>query len=196
MGQHDVMARLIYSAIGSLDGYAEDPSGDFQWGAPDDEVMTHLSERERRVGTYLYGRRMYEVMRYWEAEPAESSALDHAWAAMWRAASKVVYSRTLEAVSTGGTRLERDFDAAAVRALVDASPTDVSIGGAELAGQALAAGIVDELALYVVPLVLGGGKPWLPAGAPLELELQESRAFASGYVFSRYRVASTRKRRE
>jgi dihydrofolate reductase len=195
------MGRLIYSAIASLDGFTEDASGDFQWAAPDEELMAHVTELEGRIGTYLYGRRMYEVMRYWEDEPAESEPLDRVWAAQWRRAQKVVFSRRLDAVSTTNTRLERSFDADAVRAFVAAAPTDVTIGGPELAGAALAAGIVDELQLYAHPVTVGGGKPWLPAGVGLALELLEHRRFGSGALFLRYRVlstrvASTRKRRE
>ncbi|WP_344751282.1 dihydrofolate reductase family protein [Gryllotalpicola koreensis] len=190
------MGRLIYSAIASLDGFTEDASGDFQWAAPDEELMAHVTAQDAPIGTYLYGRRMYETMRYWEHEPPESEPLDRAWAAQWRQATKVVYSRTLDAVDTGNTRLERSFDADAVRALVTAAPTDVTIGGPELAGAALAAGIVDELQLYAHPVVIGGGKPWLPAGVGLQLELLEHRRFGSGALFLRYRVASTRNRRE
>ena len=196
------MGRLIYGAIASLDGFVEDASGDFQWAAPDDEVMAHVTELDRPIGTYLYGRRMYETMRYWEDEPAGSSELDHLWAAQWRAATKVVYSRSLDSVTTANTLLERSFDAAAVRALADAASADVTIGGAQLAGQALAAGIVDELQLYAQPVIVGGGKPWLPTGVAIGLELLESRRFAGGAVFLRYgvaavsRVASTRNRRE
>lgn len=193
---------LIYSAIGSLDGFIEDASGDFQWAAPDEELMRHVTEANAPIGTYLYGRRMYEVMRYWEDEPADSEPLDHVWAAQWRAAAKVVFSRTLRAVSTRNSSLVRDFDAAEVRSLIAAAPTDVTIGGPELAGCALAAGLVDELQFYAQPVVVGGGKRWLPAGVELGLELLEHRSFSSGALFLRYRVArvsrvaSTRNLRE
>jgi dihydrofolate reductase len=174
--RHDVrMGRLIYSTIASLDGYTEDESGDFQWSAPDGEQMAHVTEQNAPIGTYLYGRRMYETMRYWEHEPEESEPADRIWAAQWRRASKIVFSRTLDAVSTSNSRLEHSFDAETVRALAAAAPTDVTIGG---------------------PVVVGGGKPWLPAGVGLGLELVENRRFGSGAVFLRYRVASTRKRRE
>ncbi|AYG05302.1 dihydrofolate reductase family protein [Gryllotalpicola protaetiae] len=181
---------LIYSAIGSLDGFIEDASGDFQWAAPDEELMAHVTEANAPIGTYLYGRRMYGVMRYWEDEPADSEPLDHVWAAQWRAAAKIVFSRTLTEVAGPRTSIVRDFDAGAVRALIDEAETDVTIGGPELAGLALAAGLVDELQFYAQPVVVGGGKPWLPAGVGLELELLEHHRFGSGALFLRYRVAS------
>src|SRR5690348_2957743 len=184
------MAKLVYSAIASLDGYVEDVDGRFDWAAPDDEVHGFVNDLERPVGTYLYGRRMYETMVYW-ADPrlgadASNAALDYS--CIWQAAQKVVYTRTVDSVSTDRTRIEGTFDPAAIRRLKDASGSDLSVGGAELAGHALAAGLVDELQLFVVPVSVGGGKRWLPATVRLELTLLETRRFASGFVFLRYRV--------
>src|SRR5690242_13413273 len=158
------MAKLVYSAIASLDGYVEDVDGRFDWAAPDDEVHGFINDLERPVGTYLYGRRMYETMVYWETAPldASQSAAERDFTEIWRSAEKIVYSRTLAAVSSARTRVEGAFEAAAVRGLKETSGGDLSVGGAELAGQALAADLVDELQLFVVPVVVGGGKSWLP----------------------------------
>jgi dihydrofolate reductase len=188
------VARLIYSAIASLDGYVEDREGRFDWGAPDEEVLGFLNELERPVGTYLYGRRMYETMRYWgtvSAGPEEAvSFLD--FAEIWRCAEKIVYSRSLEAVSSARTRIERSFDPQQVRHLKQTAERDLTVGGADLAGQAILSGLVDELQLYAVPVAVGGGKPWLPAGARLDLELLGTRSFASGVVSLRYRPVHDR----
>jgi dihydrofolate reductase len=182
------MASLIYSTIASLDGYVEDPQGRFDWGAPDDEVVSFINELERPVGTYLYGRRMYETMRFWETAPlAEMSASDREWTEIWRGAEKIVYSRSLETASSARTRIERSFDTQQVQQLKEKVSHSLTIGGADLAGQALAWGLVDELQLFAVPTVVGGGKPWLPTGVHLDLELLETRPFASGVVFLRYR---------
>ena len=184
------MARLIYSAIASLDGYVADGSGRFDWAAPDEEVHAFVNELERPVGTYLYGRRMYETMAAWQtpgAIPAATPAT-RAFAELWRAADKIVYSRTLAAVATTRTRLEREFDPAAVERLKDSSARDLSVGGAGLGGQALAAGLVDELQLLLVPVVVGGGKRALPDGVRAQLELLEERRFDGGTVFLRYAV--------
>jgi dihydrofolate reductase len=183
------MGKLIYSAIASLDGYIEDASGNFQWGAPDEEVHSFINDLERPVDTYLYGRRMYETMRYWEDAPLEESVPVHVrdFARLWRAADKIVYSRTLTSVSSARTRIEPRFDAEAVRAIKTSSRGDLTVGGAEFAGQTIAAGLVDELQLFVVPVVVGGGKPWLPDNVRLSLDLLESYQFASGVVFLRYR---------
>src|SRR5215831_9051094 len=168
------MADLVYTANISVDGYTEDPDGRIDWSAPDEEVFSLVTELERPAGTYLYGRRMYEAMLYWEsAVPDEGYVRE--FAEMWRDADKVVYSRSLESVSSARTRLEHDFDPEAVRRLKGAADRDVTIGGADLAGQALAAGIVDELRLLVVPVVLGGGKPWLGCGVRSPLRLLETR---------------------
>lgn len=183
------MANLIYSAIASLDGYVEDASGQFDWAAPDDEVMSFLNELERPVGTYLYGRRMYETMRYWEDSPLDQSVPVPVrdWTQIWRAADKIVYSRTLTSVSIARTRIEPSLDAAALRQLKATSSRDLSVGGAELAGQAIQAGLVDELQLFAVPVAVGGGKPWLPPNVRLNLTLLACHQFTSGVVFLRYR---------
>lgn len=181
------MARLIYSAIASLDGYVEDPEGQFQWGAPDDEVLAFLNEQERHIGTYLYGRRMYETMLYWETAPlAGETPPARDFTEIWRGAQKVVYSRTLDQVSTARTRIERTFDPEDVQKLKLTADQDLTVGGASLAGQAIEAGLVDELQLFAVPVAVGGGKPWLPPRR-IDLELLEERSFASGVVFLRYR---------
>jgi dihydrofolate reductase len=191
------MAKLILSATASLDGFIEDAGGGFQWAAPDEEVHAHINDRHRGMGTFLHGRRMYETMLFWETFPDDASqpGIERDWARIWRGAHKVVYSRTLHSPSSADTEIERSFDPGAVRALVDAADRDVAIGGAGLGGQAVAAGIVDEMQLHIVPVIVGGGKSWLPAGARCELELLESRRFANGFLFARYRVASTRNRR-
>jgi dihydrofolate reductase len=178
---------LIYSAIVSLDGYTADPEGKFDWGEPDEEVMAFLNEVERPIGTYLYGRRMYGYLRFWEnADLTGWSAGAREFAAIWRAADKVVYSTSLAEVSSARTRIERSFDVAAVRALKEQG--DVSIGGPTLAAQALKAGLVDEYQLYVAPVIVGGGLPALPEGERSALELLNERRFASGFVYLRYRI--------
>jgi dihydrofolate reductase len=186
------VAQLIYSAIASLDGYVEDQRGTFDWAAPDEEVFSLINELERPVGTYLYGRRMYETMVYWERAhlaPGQSKVeLD--FSEIWQAAEKVVYSRTLASVSSARTRLERDFDTEAVRDLKLGSEHDISLGGANMAAQALRAGLVDELQLFAVPIVVGGGKHWLPDELRIALELVEVRQFANGVVYLRYSTAS------
>ena len=184
------MAALISSAIASLDGYIADEQGAFDWAAPDEEVHTYVNALERPIGTYLYGRRMYETMVFWETEGDgdDEPAPMHEYAEIWRAADKVVFSRTLAAPSSARTRIEREFDPVAVRALVDAAPSDVSLGGAELAGQALAARIVDQLHLFVVPVVIGGGTRALPDGVRLGLELVADHRFGSGVVHLHYRM--------
>jgi dihydrofolate reductase len=169
----------MYSAIASLDGYIEDEHGKFDWAAPDDEVHAFINELERPVGTYLYGRRMYETMVAWE------SVDSHPYAEIWRAADKVVYSRTLDAVASARTRIERHFDPEAVRRLKEEG--DISIGGPELAAEAIKAGLVDEYDLFLVPWLVGGGKRALPDGVRLELELLEAHSFDSGVVYLRYR---------
>jgi dihydrofolate reductase len=184
------MAKLIYSAIGSLDGYIEDASGNFDWAAPDDEVHAFVNELERPIGTYLYGRRMYETMVFWEtADPdADWPVVARDFAAIWRAAEKVVYSRTLETVSSTRTRIERELDPDAIEQMKQSSGSDIGIGGAELAGQAIAAGLVDELHLLLVPVLVGGGKRALPNDVGAQLELLDERRFQSGVVFLRYRA--------
>ena len=185
------MGELIYVTIASLDGYMEDESGDFEWSAPDEEVHAFINELERPVGTYLYGRRMYEVMRVWETPEALPDATPAMleFGDVWRAADKVVYSRTLETVTTDRTRLERDFDAGAVRELKASAERDLTIGGPELAAHAIRAGLVDEYQLFVVPVLLGGGIRSMPNGVRAELELVDERRFEGGFVYLRYRAA-------
>ncbi len=184
------MAKLIYAAIASLDGYIEDPQGRFEWGEPDEDVFRFLNELERPVGTHLYGRRMYETLSYWESAPTDENvpAYVRDWTRIWREAEKVVFSRSLEAVSTARTRIERSFDAQYVRDLKATVRRDLTVGGADLAGQAIEAGLVDELHLYTVPVIVGGGKPWLPSGMRLDLDLLDSHPFTNGFVFLRYRL--------
>ncbi|SEK50572.1 dihydrofolate reductase family protein [Streptacidiphilus jiangxiensis] len=186
------MARLVYSAITSLDGYVEDVEGRIAWSAPDDEVHAYINDLERPIGTYLYGRRMYETMAPWEDVFADGDlpGLTQEFATIWRAAEKVVYSRTLYEAATVGTRIEREFDPEAVRALKEAAKRDLSIGGAELAGVALKAGLVDECHLFLQPIVLGGGKRALPEGFRARLELVAERRFRSGVVHLHYRLGS------
>ncbi|MFP5389387.1 MAG: dihydrofolate reductase family protein [Thermoleophilia bacterium] len=184
------MARLIYSTIASLDGYVADAEGNFDWAAPDEEVHAFVNELERPVGTYLYGRRMYEVMTFWETEgngPDEPPVM-HDFAEIWRAAEKVVYSRTLGGVSSARTRLEREFDPGAVRELVASASRDVTIGGPGLAAEALKAGLVDECQLFLAPVVVGGGKRALPDGVFARLALLEQRRFDGGFAYLRYDV--------
>jgi dihydrofolate reductase len=185
------MAQLIYSAIASLDGYIADADGNFDWAAPGDEVHAFVNDLERPVGTYLYGRRMYEMMAAWDTLPlADEPDVMRDFAEIWRAADKIVYSRTLESVSTGRTRLERDFDAAAVRELKARAERDITVGGPELAAHAIEAGLVDELQLFLKPVVVGVGKHSLPPTAELHLELRDQRRFGDGTVFLRYGVTA------
>ena len=184
------MAKLIYSAITSLDGYVADEEGDFDWAAPDDEVHAFVNDLERRAGTYLYGRRMYEVMVYWEAAltVADQPAVARDFAQIWQAADKIVYSSTLETVSSARTRIERDFDPEAVRQMKASADRDLTVGGPDLAGQAIRAGLVDELHLFVTPVVVGGGTRALPNGVRAQLDLLDERRFASGVVHLHYRT--------
>jgi dihydrofolate reductase len=184
------MAKLVYSAITSLDGYTADADGDFEWGAPDDEVLRCINDLERAVGTYLLGRRMYEVMVYWETFEAtdDQPRPDREFAALWRAADKVVYSRTLGEVSSARTRLERVFDPDAVRRLKETAGPDLSIAGANLAGQAMAAGLLDELHLFVTPVLVGGGTPALAGTDRTGLELRQVDRFGSGVVHLGYQA--------
>ena len=182
------MARLIYVAIASLDGYVEDKQGKFDWAAPDEEVHAFVNDLARPWGTHLYGRRMYETMVWWET--GDHAAVYRDYAEIWRAAEKVVYSRTLQTVSSNRTRIEREFDATAIRRLKETSRSDMSIGGAELAGQAVVEELVDECHLFLVPVLVGGGKRALPAGVHAELELCDERRFRSGVVYLHYRLES------
>jgi dihydrofolate reductase len=179
---------LVYSAIASLDGYVVDAEGKFDWAAPSEEVHAFVNELERPIGTYLYGRRMYETMVYWEDADAfaDASPVSREFSEIWRAADKVVYSRTLESVSSAHTRLERAFDPEAVRQMK--ADGDLSVGGAELAAEALHAGLVDEIQLFLTPVVVGGGRRALPDGLRLNLELLDERRFAGGVVYVRYGV--------
>jgi dihydrofolate reductase len=187
------MAKLIYSAIASLDGYVEDEDGKFDWAEPDEEVLAFINDLERPVRTYLYGRRLYETMAGWETDPslAGRSPLMRDFAAIWQAAEKIVYSGTLETVSTTRTRIEREFHPVAVRQEKEAAGSDLIVGGAGLAAEAFRAGLVDEFHLFLTPVLVGGGKHALPEGVSLKLELLDERRFRSGTVFLRYRSASS-----
>jgi dihydrofolate reductase len=182
------MAHLIYIANTSLDGYIEDRDGKFDWTAPDEEYFRFISNLVREAGTYLYGRRMYETMMVWETDPnlAAENPLTRDFAEIWQAANKIVYSRTLPAASTRKTRLERDFDPEAIRKLKETVEQDILIGGAELAAHAFRSGLIDECHLFLIPIIVGGGKPSLPDNVQLELELLEERRFGSGVVLLRY----------
>jgi dihydrofolate reductase len=186
------MAKLIYSAIASLDGYVEDEQGKFDWAAPDEEVHAFVNDLERPVGTHLYGRRMYETLVYWETADTgpDQPAVIRDWAAIWRGAEKIVYSRTLDEVSSARTRIEREFGPEQIRQLKRDAGADLSIGGAELAGQAIAAGLVDECHLILHPVLVGGGKSALPSGVRAQLELLDERRFAGGVAYLGYRVAA------
>jgi dihydrofolate reductase len=177
---------LIYSAITSLDGYTADTDGKFDWAAPDEEVFAFINDLERGTGTYLYGRRMYEVMLYWETVSLEGgSPAGRDFAAIWRSADKIVYSTTLRAAASARTRIEPRFDPEAVRELKQHG--DVSIGGPGLAAAAIRAGLVDEYQLFVTPMVVGGGTAVFPDGVRAGLDLADQRRFASGVVYLRYR---------
>ena len=185
------MAKLIYPAIASLDGYIEDEDGTFGWAEPDEEVHSFVNDLERTVGTYLLGRRMYEVMASWETlSLADQPSVIQDFARIWRAADKIVYSRTLEAAATSRTRLEREFDPEAIRRLKEAGGHDLSVGGPGLAAEAFEAGLVDEVHLALAPIVVGGGKRALPERVRLRLELLQERRFGSGMVHLSYRVRS------
>jgi dihydrofolate reductase len=188
------MARLIYTTNTSLDGYIEDMDGKFDWTDPSEEVFRFITNLIRADGTHLYGRRMYESMMLWEIDPnlASQSPLMHDFAQVWQAANKIVYSRTLEAVSTRKTQIERNFDPEAIQRLKESVKQDIHIGGAELAAQAFRSGLIDECHLFIIPIIVGGGKPALPDNVRLELELLEERRFSNGMVFLRYRVRQER----
>ena len=181
------MARLIYSAIASLDGYTADAEGKFDWAAPDAELHAFVNDLERDVGTHLYGRRMYETMAVWQRMDVSAEPdVMRDYAGIWRDANKVVYSRTLAAASTPRTRIERDFDPEAVRRMKETAGRDLSVGGPGLAAHALRAGIVDEIQLFLVPVVVGGGTRALPDGLRVDLDLLDERRFAGGAVYLRY----------
>ncbi len=184
------MAKLIYAALASLDGYVEDEEGRFDWSAPDEEVHAFVNDLERPIGTYLYGRRMYETMVFWEtvSTEADGPAAFRDYAGIWRSAEKIVYSRSLETLSSARTRIEREFDPDSVRRLKQSSEADIAVGGAELAGQAIGAGLVEECHLFLCPVVVGGGKRALPDNFRAQLELLNERRFRSGVVHLHYRV--------
>ena len=183
------MARLIYSSITSLDGYVADESGSFDWSVPDDEVHSFVNDLQRAIGTHLYGRRLYDVLKVWDTMPLEGEPEWIAdYARIWRDADKVVFSRTLNAPESSRTSIDREFDPTAVSRLVRGSASDVLIGGPELAGQALSAGIVDEVQQFLSPVVVGGGTHFLPKGLRVRLELLDERRFGNGVVYLRYAV--------
>lgn len=183
------VAQLAYTVIASLDGYVADSDGAFDWSMPDEEVHSFVNDLERPVGTYLYGRRLYEVMVAWETlDVADEPEVMRDYAQLWQAAEKVVYSTTLEAVSSARTRIERQFDPGAIRRMKATAERDLSVGGPTLAAHALRAGLVDEVCLFVSPVVVGGGTPFMPNGVRLQLELLDERRFGNGVVFLRYRV--------
>lgn len=183
------MARLIYSGLTSLDGYLADEKGNFDWAAPDEEVHAFVNELERSVGTYLYGRAMYEVMVYWEtAHTTADSPVERDYADIWQAADKVVYSTKLDKVSSARTRIEREFDPEAVRKMKAAAERDITVSGPQLASHAIRAGLVDEIQLFVTPVAVGGGKNFFPTKVRLDLELTDERTFGSGVAFLRYRT--------
>jgi dihydrofolate reductase len=186
------MAKLIYIANVSLDGYIEDSHGNFAWTEPDDEVFAFITDLVRPAGAYLYGRRLYETMAVWETDPAlaAQSELMGEFARVWQAADKIVYSTTLHDVSTARTRLERDFDPPAIRALKASAAGDLTVGGANIAAHAFKAGLVDECQLLIYPVFLGAGKSSLPRDMRADLELLDERRFSNGVVYLRYRVVS------
>jgi dihydrofolate reductase len=183
------MGKLIYSTIASLDGYSEDASGKFDWAVPDEEVHRFVNDLERPVGTYLYGRRMYETMVAWETADQQDGAPDFVrdFAGIWQAADKIVYSRTLDTVASARTRIEREFDPDAVRQLKEAG-ADITVGGPELAAEAIKAGLVDEYQLLFAPVIVGGGKRSLPDDVRVDLELLDERRFGNGMIYLCYRT--------
>jgi dihydrofolate reductase len=181
------MGKLIYSALASLDGYVADKDGKFDWAEPDEEVHAFVNDLARPVGTYLYGRGMYEVLVAWETpDLAGQPPFIQDFAGIWRAADKIVFSRTLDSVSSARTRLEREFDLEAVRRLKEEAGHDLAVAGPDLAGQAMKAGLVDEYYLFLAPAIVGGGKRMLPDDLRIDLELREERRFDSGFVFLSY----------
>jgi dihydrofolate reductase len=183
------MAKLIYSAITSLDGYVADVEGKFDWAEPDEEVHTFFNDLERPVGTYLYGRRLYEVMVAWETLTLDDQPpFMQDFAEIWRAADKIVYSKTLEATSSARTRIEGNFDPDVVRQMKSSAGRDIIVGGPTLAAHAFKAGLVDECHLFLAPIVVGGGTQSLPSNVRLKLELIDERRFGNGTVYLRYRT--------
>jgi dihydrofolate reductase len=185
------VAKLIYAALASLDGYIEDENGSFDWAEPHEEVHAFVNDLQRPVGAYLYGRRLYETMVAWETLAlADQPAFVRDFAEIWRAADKIVYSRTLPAAASARTRIEREFDPDAVRELKATAGSDLTVGGPELAAEAFRARLLDECHLFVAPIVVGGGKRGLPAGVRQPLELLDERSFGNGMVYLRYRTGS------
>jgi dihydrofolate reductase len=186
------VAKLIYATIASLDGYVADSAGNFDWAEPDEEVHRFVNDLERPIGTYLYGRRMYDVMRYWDTPEAvvDQQPFVIEYIELWRAADKVVYSTTLAEVSSARTRIERSFDPESVRRLKATSERDLSVGGPHLAAEAIRHGLVDEFRLFAVPVIVGGGTRWLPDGVHVRLELLDERRFANGVVHLHYRTST------
>jgi len=184
------MAHLLYSAISSLDGYIEDRDGNFDWAAPDEEVHRFINNLERTAETYLYGRRMYETMMVWETDPslAADSPLTQDFAEIWQAANKIVYSKTLAAASTRKTQIERNFNPEAIQQLKKNAQHDFVIGGPELAAHAFRFGLIDECHLFLIPILVGGGKSAIPDNVRLELELLVEQRFTNGTVYLRYRT--------
>ena len=184
------MAKLIYSAISSLDGYIADEDGNFDWAYPGDEVHAFVNDLQRPIGTYLYGRRMYETMVYWETAHtlADQNPVEQDYTEIWQGADKIVYSRTLETVSSARTRIERDFDPEAVRQMKASESRDITVAGPGLASHAIKSGLVDECHLFLAPIVVGGGTRALPDDVRLKLELLDERRFANGMVYLRYRT--------
>jgi dihydrofolate reductase len=184
------MGQLIYAANVSLDGFLEDENGAFDWSVPDEAVHAFWNEHERQISTSLYGRRMYETMRVWESDDwlTDQPPVVREYAEIWRDTDKVVYSTSLTEVSTARTRIEREFEPEAVRRLKKTSGSDLSIGGAEIAAEAFRHGLVDELVLLMCPVLVGGGKPALPRGVRLDLELLDQRRFDNGVVYVRHAV--------
>ncbi|MEP7021022.1 MAG: dihydrofolate reductase family protein [Pseudonocardiales bacterium] len=187
------MAKLIYSAIASLDGYTVDEDGNFDWAAPDDEVHAFINDLERPIGTYLYGRRMYETMTYWETAHTQTDqsqvAMD--FAQVWQAADKVVYSTTLQSVASARTRIEPEFDPESVRRLKASAGRDITVGGPHIAAQAIKAGLVEEIQLFLAPVVVGGGTRALPEHVSMKLDLLDERRFGNAMIYLRYRTHAT-----
>jgi dihydrofolate reductase len=184
------MAKLIYLMLASLDGYAADEGGGFGWAMPDEEVHRFVNDLTRPIGTHLYGRRMYEVMKAWESDEliADGADVEREFAEIWRPAEKVVYSRSLRDVSTERTRIEHDFDPEAVRQLKRDAEGDLGVGGPTLAGEAFRAGLVDECHLFLAPVIVGGGLRALPDGVRIDLELLGERRFGNGFVYVHHRA--------
>jgi dihydrofolate reductase len=186
------MAKLIFSALASLDGYTADEDGNFDWAAPNEDVHAFVNDLERPIGTYLFGRRMYDVMAYWETAHTlpDQSAVAQDYTRIWQGADKIVYSRTLDKVVSERTRIERDFDPTAIKALKESAASDIGIGGPELAAEALRAGLVDEVQLFLNPVVIGAGTRALPDAVRMQLDLLDERRFGNGVVYLRYRIRS------